>query len=316
MDTNKLLVSASPHICDNSATRKLMGHVCLALLPLVVASFIIFGPRALLVEGVTVLACVFFEWAYCRLMKQPNPIGDLSAIVTGLILALNLPVTIPIWIAVIGAFVAIVVVKQLFGGIGCNFANPALVGRIVLAVGFAGRMTAYGFPKTNIDALAGATPLVAGHSVAGKDMLVPLLLGTHGGVLGETCAISIVLGGVYLIAMRVISPVIPLAYLGTVAAMSALLGQDVILQLLSGGLLFGAFFMATDYVTSPFTRSGKLVYAIGLGVITCVIRFYGNMAEGVSYSILLMNLFVPYINNLTRQTVLGSKKKAIGGAKK
>ncbi|MEG1568559.1 MAG: RnfABCDGE type electron transport complex subunit D [Oscillospiraceae bacterium] len=306
---NKLLVTASPHICDNSSTRKLMRHVSLALLPLVIASAIIFGPRALLIVLVSVVSSVGFEWLYCYLMKKPNPISDGSAIVTGLILALNLPSTIPLWIAAIGSFVAIVVVKQLFGGIGYNFANPALVGRIVLAVGFAGRMTAYGFPKTNIDALASATPLVAGNSMPGKDMLLQLLLGTHGGVLGETCAIAIILGGIYLIFMKVISPMIPLAYIGTVAVMSVLLGQDVILQLLSGGLLFGAFFMATDYVTSPFTRTGKLVYGICLGIITCVIRFYGNMAEGVSYSLLLMNLFVPYINDLTRQKPLGGAKK-------
>ena len=194
------------------------------------------------------------------------------------------------------------------GGLGFNFANPALLGRIVLFIGFAGRMTAYAFPQTDIDALASATPLVAGNSMAGKDMLLQLLLGAHGGVLGETCAVALILGGIYLIATKTISAAIPLSYIGTVAVLSLVLGQDVVLQLFSGGLLLGAFFMATDYVTSPFTFTGRIVYGVCLGVITCIIRFYGNMAEGVSFALLLMNLLVPYINDLTRQKPLGGAK--------
>ncbi len=308
MEPKKLVVTASPHIVDQSSTRGLMGHVIIALLPALVASVFIFGARALLVTGVTVAACVGFEALYCVLMKKPVPVGDLSAVVTGLILAFNLPATIPLWIAVVGAFIAIVVVKQLFGGIGCNFANPALVGRIALFVGFAGRMTSYAFPETNIDALATATPLVAGKSISGMDMLLNLALGIHGGVLGETCSVMLLLGGIYLIATRTISAAIPVSYLGTVAVLSFVFGQDVILQLLGGGLLLGAFFMATDYVTSPFTLKGKIVYGIGLGIITCAIRFWGNMAEGVSFSLLIMNLLVPYINDLTRQKPLGGVK--------
>lgn len=308
MEPKKLVVTASPHIVDQSSTRGLMGHVIIALLPALVASVFIFGARALLVTGVTVAACVGFEALYCVLMKKPVPVSDLSAVVTGLILAFNLPATIPLWIAVVGAFIAIVVVKQLFGGIGCNFANPALVGRIALFVGFAGRMTSYAFPETNIDALATATPLVAGKSISGMDMLFNLALGIHGGVLGETCSVMLLLGGIYLIATRTISAAIPVSYLGTVAVLSLVFGQDVILQLLGGGLLLGAFFMATDYVTSPFTLKGKIVYGIGLGIITCAIRFWGNMAEGVSFSLLIMNLLVPYINDLTRQKPLGGVK--------
>ncbi len=308
MEHKKLIVSASPHIVDNSSTRGLMLNVVIALVPTLLASGIIFGARALLVTGVTVAACVGFEALYCILMKKPVAVGDLSAVVTGIILAFNLPATIPLWIAIIGAFIAIVVVKQLFGGLGMNFANPALVGRIALFVGFAGRMTAYAFPSTNIDALASATPLVAGNSMSGTSMLTQLLLGTHGGVLGETCAITLILGGVYMIATKTISAMIPLSYIGTVAVMSLVLGQDVVLQIFSGGLLLGAFFMATDYVTSPFTLKGKLVYGIGLGVLTCLIRFYGTMAEGVSFSLLIMNLLVPYINELTRQKPLGGAK--------
>lgn len=309
MAQDKLLVTSSPHIQSQATSRGKMVTVVLALVPVMVASVIIFGARALAVMAVCVVSSVLFKWLYCFLMKKPNPVGDMSAVVTGIILAMNLPVTIPLWIAVIGSFVAIVVVKQLFGGIGCNFANPALVGRIVLAVGFAGRMTAYGFPDSGIDALATATPLVAGKSMQGSDMFMQLLLGTHGGVLGETCAIAIVLGGIFLIMMGTISPIIPVSFIGTIAVMSLIFGQDLTLQLMSGGLLFGAFFMATDYVTSPFTRMGKLVYGIGLGLITCVIRFYGNMSEGTSYALLIMSLLVPYINVLTRQRPLGGVKK-------
>ena len=308
MEPKKLVVTASPHIVDQSSTRGLMGHVIIALMPALVASAFIFGFRALLVTGVTVAACVGFEALYCVLMKKPVPVGDLSAVVTGLILAFNLPATIPLWIAVVGAFIAIVVVKHLFGGIGCNFANPALVGRIALFVGFAGRMTAYAFPETDIDVLATATPLVAGKSLSSMDMLFNLAFGIHGGVLGETCSVMLLLGGIYLIVTRTISAAIPVAYLGTVAVLSLVFGQDVVLQLLGGGLLLGAFFMATDYVTSPFTLKGKIVYGIGLGVITCAIRFWGNMAEGVSFSLLIMNLLVPYINDLTRQKPLGGVK--------
>ena len=291
MESKKLIVTASPHITNHTSTRGLMLNVCIALLPALVASTLIFGARALLVTGVTVAACVGFEALYCVVMKKPVPVGDFSAVVTGMILAFNLPATIPLWIAIIGAFVAIVVAKQLFGGLGFNFANPALLGRIVLFIGFAGRMTAYAFPQTDIDALASATPLVAGNSMAGKDMLLQLLL-----------------GALYLIATKTISAAIPLSYIGTVAVLSLVLGQDVVLQLFSGGLLLGAFFMATDYVTSPFTFTGRIVYGVCLGVITCIIRFYGNMAEGVSFALLLMNLLVPYINDLTRQKPLGGAK--------
>lgn len=321
---NRLVVTASPHIVDRSSTRGLMGNVIIALLPCVIASAIIFGARALLVIGVTTAACVGFEYLYTRLMKKTNPVGDLSAVVTGIILALNLPVSIPLWIAIVGAFISIVVVKQLFGGIGFNFVNPALVGRIVLFTGFAQRMTTWTYPaqaeKTmqGIDAVASATPLqvadASGNSLLGQYPLMDLFLGVHGGVLGETCALAILIGFVWLVATRTISPAIPVTYVATVAVISALVGEPVLAQLLSGGLLFGAVFMATDYVTSPFSLVGKIVFGLGLGIITCGIRFWGNMAEGVSYAILFMNLMVPYINELTRQKPLGSKKKGASKA--
>ena len=314
---NKLIVTAAPHITSADSTQKIMQRVCIALVPTLIASVFIFGINSLILTAVTVAACVFFEWAYCKLMGREVPIADFSAVVTGMLLAFNLPATLPWWMAIVGAFIAIVIVKQLFGGLGYNFANPAIVARIALAVGFASRMANYPKPANGIDALASATPLaVSGQLGAGE--YVTLLLGNHGGVLGETCAITILLGGIYLIVTKVISPMIPVTYLATVAVLSLLAGKDPIVQLLSGGLMLGAFFMATDYVTSPTTDKGKLIFGIGLGAITCAIRFLGTMNEGVSFAILLMNLLVPYIDVLTRQDKLGiakAKKEKEGAAK-
>ena len=306
---NKLIVNAAPHITGADSTQKIMGRVCLALVPALAASVIVFGADALILTAVTVAACVFFEWAYCKLMGREVPIADFSAVVTGLLLAFNLPATLPPWMAVVGAFIAIVIIKQLFGGLGYNFANPAIVGRIALAVGFGAKMSAFPFPESSVDALTAATPLAVEKGVLGAGEYVTLLLGNHGGVLGETCAITILIGGIYLIATKVISPMIPLSYLATVAVLSLVGGYDPVVQLLSGGVMLGAFFMATDYVTSPTTEKGKLVFGICLGVITCAIRFLGNMNEGVSFAILLMNLLTPYIEVNTRQDKLGIKKK-------
>ena len=313
---NKLIVTAAPHITGPDSTQKIMQRVCLALCPTLVAAVIIFGINALILTLVTVAACVFFEWGYCKLVHREVPVGDFSAVVTGMLLAFNLPSTLPWWMAVVGAFISIVIVKQLFGGLGYNFANPAIVGRLALAMGFAGRMTSFGYPR-GVDAATAATPL-AHIADFGPGDYVTLLLGNHGGVLGETCAITLLAGGIYLIVTKVISPIIPVTYLGTVAVLSLAAGQDPIVQLLSGGLILGAFFMATDYVTSPTTQKGKLIFGLGLGIITCAIRFLGTMAEGVSFSILLMNLVVPYIEVLTRQDKLGiakvkkSKKEGAG----
>jgi electron transport complex protein RnfD len=226
-----------------------------------------------------------------------------------------MPAGLPWWMAVVGSFVAIVVVKQLFGGMGYNFANPAIVGRIAMALGYTGAMTTYVFPNNGIDALASATPLGVAAEV-GSAGYMTLLIGKHGGVLGETCAITILLGGLYLIWTKVISPVIPVTYLATAAVLSVCFGMDPIYQLLSGGLMLGAFFMATDYVTSPTTDKGKVVFGIGLGLITMLIRRFGTMNEGVSFAILLMNLVVPYIDVLTRQDKLGIAKVKKGGAAK
>ena len=284
---NKLIVTAAPHITGADSTQKIMGRVCLALVPTLIASVLIFGAGALIVTAVTVAACVFFEWAYCKLMGREIPIADFSAVVTGLLLAFNMPASLPWWMAIVGAFIAIVIIKQLFGGLGYN----------------------------GVDALASATPLAAAGEL-GADSYVTLLLGTHGGVLGETCAITILIGGIYLIATKVISPMIPVTYLATVAVLSLCFGMDPVVQLLSGGLMLGAFFMATDYVTSPTTDKGKLIAGLFLGVVTMLIRKFGNMNEGVSFAILLMNLITPYIEVNTRQDKLGiAKKKKEAAAK-
>ena len=312
---NKLIVTAAPHITSPDSTQKIMQRVCIAMVPTLIASVIIFGIQALILTAVTVAACVLFEYGYCKLMGREIPVDDFSAVVTGMLLAFNLPATLPWWMGVVGAFIAIVIVKQLFGGLGYNFANPAIVGRIALAMGFASKMASYPKPASAVDAFASATPLAA-QAGGGVQTYLTLLMGNHGGVLGETCALTILVGGIYLIAAKVISPVIPVTYLGTVAVLSLVAGRDPIYQLLSGGLMLGAFFMATDYVTSPTTNKGKLVFGLGLGIVTCAIRFLGTMNEGVSFAILLMNLLVPYIDVLTRQELLGVAKVKKGGAAK
>ena len=302
MDT-KLIVSASPHLRSEETTTGLMANVIVALVPCVVASAIIFGLRALLVTAVSVVASVAFEWLYCKLLKKPNPVGDLSAVVTGIILALNVPVGMPIGELIVGDFVAIIVVKQLFGGIGMNFANPALVGRIFLFISFAGEMNTWVYPDAAVDQLSSATPLkVADPS---KLSLLDLFMGVHGGVLGETCALAIVLGLIYLVATKTISAAIPASYIGSMFIFYLISTRSLhgaLVGVLSGGLLFGAVYMATDYVTSPFTLNGKLVYGVALGIVTFAIREWGSYAEGVSFALLFMNLCVPYINDLTRQT--------------
>ena len=312
---NKLIVTAAPHITSADSTQKIMQRVCLALVPTLLVATVWYGISALILTAVTVAACVLFEMGYCKLVGRENPTGDFSAVVTGLLLAFNMPAGLPWWMAIVGSFVAIVVVKQLFGGMGYNFANPAIVGRIAMALGYTGAMTSYVFPNNGIDALASATPLAVASEV-GSAGYMTLLIGKHGGVLGETCAITILLGGLYLIWTKVISPVIPVTYLATAAVLSVCFGMDPIYQLLSGGLMLGAFFMATDYVTSPTTDKGKIVFGIGLGLITMLIRRFGTMNEGVSFAILLMNLVVPYIDVLTRQDKLGIAKVKKGGAAK
>jgi electron transport complex protein RnfD len=302
------IISTSPHIVTRQNTQSIMRDVLIALTPALVASVIIFGLRALLLSAVCVASSVLFEYLIRLLWKRSNTVSDLSAAVTGLLLALNLPVGLPIWQAVLGSLIAIVVVKQLFGGIGRNFANPAITARIVLLISFASTMNSYAIRGDSMtDIVSSATPLA--DSLAGKEVpsYLDLFLGNHAGSIGETCALALLIGFVYLLVRRVITWHVPVAFIGTVALLALACGEDVLVQVLSGGLLIGAIFMATDYVTSPATTVGKLIFGVAAGGLTALIRFAGG-TEGVSYAILFMNLLTPYIDRLTRRRPLGAKK--------
>lgn len=301
-----LVVSVSPHLRAKESTMTIMRDVIIALIPTLIASVIIFGWRALLLEGVSVATCVIAEWAFEKITKRPSTIGDLSAVVTGLLLAFSLGTAVEVWQIMFGAVVAIVVVKQLFGGIGQNFANPAVTGRIVMMLAFAQSTTTWVFP----DATSTATPLalISGGGIEQLPSLQDMLLGVRGGCMGETCAITLLLGAAYLLVRRVISWHAPVAFIGTVFVLTALLGQQPVYQILSGGLLLGAFFMATDYSTTPSTNSGRLIFGVGCGLITVLIRVWGNYPEGVSFSILLMNILTPYISKWTRSKPFGGVK--------
>ena len=304
----KLLVSSAPHITGKDTTASLMRDLIIAMVPALVASTLFFGVQSLILTAVSVLACVAFEYLYEKMLKKPITVGDLSAAVTGILLAFNCPPTLPLWTVVVGAFFAIVIVKQLFGGLGYNFANPAIVARIILGLGYTGLMTSWTFPATvSGDAVASATPLAV-YAAGGTVNYLDMFVGSTGGVLGETSALALLLGFVYLVVRKVISPTIPVTYVATVAVLAVVLGVDPVVYVLGGGLLLGAIFMATDYVTSPYTEKGKIIFGIGLGLITVIIRRFGSMTEGVSYAILLMNLVVPYINKATRQKPLGAPK--------
>jgi electron transport complex protein RnfD len=305
---SNLTLSVSPHIRDHMTTRRIMLDVIIALMPALVAAIWIFGARAALIVAVCVATCVFSEWLYEKLMKKQNTIGDLSAVITGILLAYNLPVGIPVWQAMFGSVVAIILVKQLFGGIGKNFANPAITARIVMFLAFSVTMTTWVIP--NADAISGATPLalIKKGDLGALPPLMNMFLGVRGGCLGETSVLALLLGGAYLMIRRVISWQTPAAFIGTVFILTALLGKEPVYQLMSGGLVLGAFFMATDYVTSPQTNWGRLIFGIGAGCLTVVIRAYGSYPEGVSYSILLMNILVPYINKATLRHAFGGIK--------
>lgn len=301
---NNLIVSASPHIRSKTNTRAIMLDVIIALMPTLIAATIIFGFRSLLVVGVCVAFAVLGEWGFQKLCKRDVTVGDLSAVVTGVLLGFSLPVGIPLWQAAFGSIVAIVVVKQLFGGIGKNFANPAVTARIVLFIAFAGTMTSWQMP----DAVSTATPLVAIKYGGELPELLDLFLGKRAGCLGETSIIALLIGGIYLMARKVITWHVPVVYLGTVFVLTALLGKEPVYQLMSGALVLSAFFMATDYTTTPATKKGKIVYGVGCGLITVLIRVWGNYPEGVSFAILLMNILTPHINTLTRSKPLGGVK--------
>ena len=304
-----LSLSVSPHIHSGRTTAGIMCDVLISLAPAAIAGTVIFGLRALLVIAVCVASCVLFEALFNMIVKKDQTVGDLSAAVTGLLLALNLPAGIPIWQCVIGSLFAIVIVKCLFGGLGHNPVNPAITARVFMLVAF-GSMTVQSFP-TVVDTVAGATPLPSIAEGNAPD-LAELFLGLTGGAIGETCALALLLGFVYLLVRRVITWHVPVSFVGVVFLLSLFKeGFDVVQALslvLSGGLLLGAIFMATDYVTSPSTAKGKLVFGIGAGLITFMIRYFGVYPEGVSFAILFMNILTPYIDSLTAHKVFGGRK--------
>ena len=317
---SNLLVTSNPHIVDSMNTTKIMSLVVIALLPSLIASVVIFGARALILAAVCIIASMFFEWAYEKIAKKPSTIGDLSAVVTGLLIAMNVPVTLPYWMAVIGCFVAIVIVKQFFGGLGQNFANPAITARIVLFLSFTTDMTYWADPTQGkvfsaADAVTSATPLgiMNENGIADAQSQfsnLTMFLGNTGGSMGEVCAAALLIGGIFLIIMKVISPATPVAFLGTVAVISLIAGADPVWQICAGGAMIGAFFMATDYATTPTTTMGKVIFGIGCGVVTMLIRLYGNYPEGVSFSILLMNILTPHIDSFCEKRLYGNPKKA------
>lgn len=310
---SKLLIEPSPHIRSGATTQIIMLHVLIALLPAVVAGTIIFGLRALLLVVLCATFAVLSEYIFNLITKRPQSIYDLSAVVTGVLLGLNLPPALPIYMAAIGSAVAIIVVKQFFGGIGQNFANPAITARIVLMLSFGGYMSTWAAPfwyKTGtIDAVTTATPLAMD---SGLPSYLDMFLGLRGGCIGETCIAALLLGGLYLIAVGVINPLVPAAFIGTVALCTFVSGGDVLMEIMSGGLFLGAFFMATDYVTTPITTAGRVIFAIGCGLITVVIRNFANIPEGVSFSILIMNILTPLIDRYVKPRPFGVKKEASG----
>lgn len=305
----KLYLSTAPHIRSEADTHVLMRDVLIALLPTTAAGIYYFGLSAAMVIAVSIVSCVLFEYLWQRITKQPVRIYDLSAAVTGLILGLNLPSTAPWWMPVVGALLAIVITKQLFGGIGDNFLNPALLARAVLLASWPARMTgatAYALPIcwSGADAVTSATPL-AGYEASTLD----LFLGNIPGSIGEVCKAAILLGLIYLLVRKVITWRIPITFLAVFALLSALVGQNVLDELLMGGVLFGAVFMATDYTTSPMNPRGQFIYAALCGILVCVIRNFGAYPEGVTYAILIGNIVTPLIDKYDKPRLYGRLKE-------
>lgn len=302
---SKLYISSSPHIRGSVSTVSIMRDVLISLLPAAIAGCLIFGIKSLAVIAVCLIFSVGSEFVFNLIVKKEQTIGDLSAAVTGMILALNLPANVPLWQAAVGSIFAIIVVKCIFGGIGCNVVNPAATARVFMLIAFSG-MAKSAFPIA--DTISSATPLAQLEANTVPE-IKDLLLGTTGGSIGETCAVALLFGAAYLLIRRVISWHIPVAFIGTVFVLSFLIADFDIMKavsyVLSGGLLLGAFFMATDYVTSPMTKLGKIIFGIGAGLITVLIRFYGIYPEGVSFAILLMNIVNPYIEKLTQRKLFG-----------
>lgn len=316
----KFIVSSSPHIHQKKTTSDIMLDVIIALLPASAAGIYFFGARAAIVMLTSVCSCILAEYIYQRAMKKNVTIGDLSAMVTGLLLGLNLPPTIPLWMVAVGSAFAIVLVKQLYGGIGKNFLNPALAARCFMLAAWAGAMTVFTEPLLGTDAVSSATPLaiLKGTSTGELPSVLSAFLGKIPGSIGETSSLAILLGGAYLLIKRVINWKIPAFYLGTVVVMTALFGNnqtgaDILtytaLELFSGGVMLAAIFMATDYTTTPTTKIGQVIFGIGCGFLTFVIRKFGGYPEGSSFAILLMNLLTPLIDKFTTPKSFGGGKK-------
>lgn len=320
---SKFLVTEAPHVRAHDGVRDIMLDVIIALMPALIAGTVVFGYRVAAVAAVCIGSCVFFEWLWCRLVKKPSSISDLSAAVTGLLLALNMPVTIPLWMPIIGSLFAIVIVKQFFGGIGHNFMNPALAARAFMLTSWAQAMTSWTVPfaklslggKAAADAVSSATPLALLKSgrYEGMPTYLNLFLGNAAGCIGEVSALAILIGAAYLLYRRVIKLRVPLCFILTVFAITWIFGKngwftgDALRHILSGGVLLGAFFMATDYTTTPYTPKGQIIFGIGCGIITAVIRIWGAYPEGVSYSILLMNAATPLIDRYTAPKRFGTE---------
>jgi len=316
---NSLNLSSSPHITGSDTTRRIMADVVIALVPAIISGVYFYGIRVLAVVLTSVVSCILWEYISQRVMKRNITIADFSAVVTGVLLALNMPPAIPLWIVAVGGFLAIVLIKQLFGGIGQNFMNPALGARVILLLAWTQQMTDWTNPAAP-DAITGATPLEALKKGAQfveaiRPGYLELFLGYPTGSIGEASILALLIGGLYLIFRKVISPAIPVSFIGTAALLAFIFGGDKLFtgdflyHILAGGLVFGAFFMATDYSTSPVTTRGKIIMGIGCGIITIIIRLYASYPGGVSFAILLMNLLTPMIDKFTVPASFGGETK-------
>ena len=319
----KLIVSSSPHMVTKTDTSKIMGTVLIALLPAFAVGIYQFGFRVVTLTAVFVASCVLFEYLYNKITKKPQTVGDLSAVLTGVLLAFNCPSSLPYEIAIVGSFAAIVVIKQLFGGIGQNLVNPAVTARVFMFIAFATPMTSWPTPRGGhatgavVDATTSATPLGVLSHGSFADVYndgftkMDLFLGNVGGCIGEVSALAILIGGLFLIWKKVISPIIPVTFIATVFVLGLIWGgfDGALFHILAGGLMLGAIFMATDYVTSPLTKLGQIVYGIGCGVITILIRYFGGYSEGVTYAILCMNACAVLLDKIGRPVKFGAPKK-------
>ena len=308
------VVSGTPHVRSKESIQSIMRDVIIALVPATAAGIYYFGLRALILIVAAIISAVFFEWLYEKITKKPVTINDLSAVVTGLLLVMNLPASAPVWVAIVGSAFAIIFAKQLFGGLGQNFINPALAGRAFLLASYPTEMTTWVVPNgLAADAATYATPLAQLKNGTLDASLGQLVLGQVGGTIGETCAIALIIGGIYLLYKHVISWKIPVIYIATVFILFAVIGRHgmrmPLQEIFAGGVMLGGIFMATDYASSPVTPKGQVIFAVGAGLLTYLIRTFGGYPEGVSYSILIMNCCVPLIERFTEPTIFGALPK-------